>query len=112
MRLLATISLGLALCASGANAQLRPSGTNGYDLSERALESATVRMFLQSDGNGKLVARECPNCTPMRLIVTPKTQVFMGGNPITWNADLNFGANTVDIFYDHDSKMINRIVAP
>ena len=78
MRLLATISLGLALCASGANAQLRPSGTNGYDLSERALESATVRMFLQSDGNGKLVARECPNCTPMRLIVTPKTQVFMG----------------------------------
>jgi hypothetical protein len=112
MNKLTAFGLACALGFSSAHAQLRPAGEQGYDVSERALESASVRFFLRPDGSGSAVARECNECTPVRLLVTPNMQVTVAGNVVDWDQGLQFGKQTVDIFYDHDSKQIARIVAP
>ena len=93
-------------------AQTRPLSPNGYDLTERALEAATIRLFIGSDGNGSAVARQCNDCKPMRLLVHPEMIVLRGGKPVKWNADVNFSGELVYVFYDSQSLRINRLEVP
>jgi hypothetical protein len=105
-------ALALGLSASSASAQVERASRNfeGYNLSEYVLESASVRLYMRNDVSGTAVARECTKCPPLRLRVTSNMAVVVDGQPLEWNASLNLKNQLVDVFYDVQSKNINRLV--
>ena len=108
--LIAALMVGLNIGIS--HAQIRPASPNGFELTEHALEAATIRLFLRSDGSGSAVARQCNDCKPIRLVVHPEMIVRRGGQSVKWNTDLNFTGELVYVFYDSQSLRINRIEVP
>jgi hypothetical protein len=102
----------LSLCLTPALAQKPAAGHHGFVISEDAFEAAIVRFYLKANRTGTAVVRECSTCVPQRLLVTPAMTVQVGGQPVEWTSSLNLSKLKVGVFYDIESKRINRIVAP
>ena len=82
------------------------------DPNEIAVEGVTLRFFLEPDRSGTAIARECDNCDPVRLIVTPDMMIYVDGNPnnvMSWDSNLNLGPQKADILYLPGDKRLVKI---
>jgi hypothetical protein len=76
-----------------------------------AVEAAAIKFYLQADLTGLAIARQCQNCKPINLRVTPKMSVVDSDHkPINWDASFDIGARLADIIYFPESKVIAKII--
>lgn len=106
MALAATLSLPLA---SESTPVLIPY--------ENSVEGGTVVAFKMDvtakkapTGNGVVtIGRQCQGCAPLRLKVTPLSQVIVAGRPVPITSEAQLIGKTGDVFYVIKDKRLTRI---
>jgi hypothetical protein len=61
-------------------------------------------------GNGVVtIGRHCRGCAPLRLTVTPLSQVIVAGKPMPITSEAQLIGKTGDVFYVIEDKRLARI---
>lgn len=61
-------------------------------------------------GNGVVtIGRQCRGCAPLRLKVTPQSQVIVAGRPVPITSEAQLIGKTGDVFYVIKDKRLTRI---
>ncbi|MGH8584793.1 MAG: hypothetical protein ACREWE_00910 [Gammaproteobacteria bacterium] len=61
-------------------------------------------------GNGVVtIGRQCRGCAPLRLKVTPLSQVIVAGRPVPITSEAQLIGKTGDVFYVIEDKRLTRI---
>lgn len=77
------------------------------------IESATAKFYISSDLVGIAVVRECVDCDPVRLRVSPSMVVLNADAPdapIAWTASFSTRQRKLDVIYHATTKVIDRVV--
>jgi len=110
-RTVAALALTLTLCQTIVANDARKNFIGGTKQS--SVEFSTAKFYLTNSLTGTAVVRECPDCDPLRLKVTPSMVVIdrdVSPLPIQWNARLSTGLRKVDVIYTTDSKNIDQVL--
>lgn len=85
-----------------------------YEASVEGGKVVAIKMEVTAEkiptGNGVVtIGRHCRGCAPLRLKVTPLSQVIVAGRPVPITSEAQLIGKTGDVFYVIQDKRLTRI---
>ncbi|MGB5605561.1 MAG: hypothetical protein WBN51_03520 [Gammaproteobacteria bacterium] len=102
MKILKTGALfaGMLLCL-GAQAELIGI--------EEAIETSSLRVSASKSGKGHVVATACRECPPMRLEMTPATEITVGGKRVPASKEISRNWQGGVVIYNVKTKQVVKL---